>query len=65
MCHAVLAPPLASMPAIPGRLLPPRVSFILPWLPCDMSVLAVGLVMCSNESHPGYEGLPKLFALLA
>lgn len=29
--HAVLAPPLAAVPAVLGRLLPHRVSFILPW----------------------------------
>lgn len=31
VCHAVLAPPLAAAPAVLGRLLPPRVSFLLPW----------------------------------
>lgn len=30
MCHAVLAPPLAATPAILGRLLPLRVSLIVP-----------------------------------
>lgn len=31
VCHAVLAPPLAAVPAVLGGLLPPRVSFALPW----------------------------------
>lgn len=31
VCHAVSAPPLAAVPAVLGRLLPPRVSFLLLW----------------------------------
>ena len=30
-CHAVLAPPLAAGPAVPGRQLPSLISLLLPW----------------------------------